>query len=284
MYGVFRAADLDTFRAAVELPPAFRSVALTPGRAVSTGLSRRRRAGCLGRLGPFRSCRYRKPSALVAMFPGPHLESWGRGIAGQRQPRRCRACGVSFLVRVSVSASPGRRVSKKTENAKEIADCRRCADRLRLGCRRRRAQQDQRPRDHQWRRLLLRGSRPGRAAAHASRRPRQHRHVRADPAGLRRAPGDRRRPAGPRPLVAGQPADPLRCDRRRRRRAAQAARSGQGRRARLFVRRLRRSAAGDPAPRRGSPARARVRALRERRVVRRDARAAGAGVGGAWRR
>ena len=35
----------------MEFPPAFLSVALTPGRAVSTGVSRRRRAGRFGRFG-----------------------------------------------------------------------------------------------------------------------------------------------------------------------------------------------------------------------------------------
>lgn len=76
MYDAFFAAALDMFRAAVEPPPAFRSVALTPGWAVSTGRSRRRRSGRFGRFGANRSCWYLNSSALVATASP---ESWGRG-------------------------------------------------------------------------------------------------------------------------------------------------------------------------------------------------------------
>ena len=112
--------------------------------------------------------------------------------------------------------------------------------------------------------------------------PGQRRHVRAAPADPGAgAPADHRRPAGPRALVAGQPADPLRGDRRRRRGAAQAPRPREGRRARLFVRRMRRAAAGRAAPGRRAPPRAGVDAVLGRRLVSGDARAAGAGLRGA---
>jgi hypothetical protein len=54
-YEAFFAAAFDRLRAAVEPAPAFRSVALTPGFAVSTGVSRRGRFERLGLFGPERS-------------------------------------------------------------------------------------------------------------------------------------------------------------------------------------------------------------------------------------
>jgi hypothetical protein len=66
----FLAARVDRLREPVPLPsPAFRSVALTPGRAVSTGTSRRGRDAAIAFPGPDRSALLKNCCAFVAIAP-----------------------------------------------------------------------------------------------------------------------------------------------------------------------------------------------------------------------